>query len=234
MKKKCKVVSITTNKKAQIHITPEGFMYKSVHEFIQICKDYKSYHLYITSDDKIKEGDYYLNTSNNKITIHKALSIYGGIDNICNNRKIISTTDSYLYYILNHNVDNKKFNQQKSLPQPSQSFIKKYVDEYNNGNIITEVMVEYEEEYWRDRSKGDNIIVHSKEEAEQYNCIMDYYPDKLKVSKDNTVTITKVKDNLTWKEVELMLSAFICEHCPETSTKFSPGMYLNKWIEENL
>ena len=34
----------------------------------------------------------------------------------------------------------------------------------------------------------------------------------------------------TWKEVEMMLSAFICEYCPETSSKFSPGMFINEWF----
>lgn len=30
------------------------------------------------------------------------------------------------------------------LPQPSPQFIEKYIESYNSGNIITEVMVEYE------------------------------------------------------------------------------------------
>jgi hypothetical protein len=43
---------------------------------------------------------------------------------------------------------------------------------------------------------------------------------------DNNIT-------LTWKEAELMLSSFICEYCPETSSKTNAGIFLNKWIKEN-
>lgn len=36
-----------------------------------------------------------------------------------------------------------------------------------------------------------------------------------------------------WDEINMMLSAFICEYCPETSSKFSPGMFINKYFEQN-
>lgn len=55
-----------------------------------------------------------------------------------------------------------------------------------------------------------------------------------KVNKDNEITIKKIRDYLTWKEAELMLSEFICKYCPETSSKLSPGMFINEWISNNI
>ena len=73
------------------------------------------------------------------------------------------------------------------LPQPSTAFIEKYISEYNKNNIIEKVMVEYDGDY--DEYYGG------------------YYADtvKPKVSKDNTITISKVKDSWSREEIEKLL-----------------------------
>ena len=98
------------------------------------------WNLYIISDDEIKKGDYvYVACSEvNVYEIRQITEYYNGqflfndksqIDmNYC--KKIIATTDVSL-----------------GLPQPSQQFIQKYIEEYNKGNIITDVLVEYETLY---------------------------------------------------------------------------------------
>ena len=67
------------------------------------------------------------------------------------------------------------------LPQPSRQFIEKYIEEYNKDNIITDVLVEYE--YLLDD-----------------RTVLPYW--NLKVNtKDNTITIKKLKETYTKEEL---------------------------------
>jgi len=114
-----------------------------------------------------------------------------------------------------------KLPQMFNLPQPSQSFIEKYVDEYNKGNVITEVMVEYEEgKYNLDELRERHLkgLPHS----------YDYC--NLKISKDNTITIRKVKDSWSRDEVVKIINKISEEIDFESATQET----IDKWIEENL
>ena len=238
-------------------------------------EDFINQHLYVTSDDEIKDGNWYDDSYGNirqVTTIKTEYSIahrkmvtnvyYGKNINSYHTlheqmKKIIATTNISLtkpksfkygnmimedingdgsYYFAKDTV--VEFGKPRSffinlgllLPQPSESFIQKYIKEFNKGNIITDVLVEYENtrEYWKDRSRFDNIIVYSEEEAKQYNCIMDYYPIKIKTSKDNTITIKRVKDSWSRDEViEYMQEAF-------QFGLIEDKLQLKKWIEQNL
>ena len=161
-------------------------------------------HLYIISDDEIKEGDHVFNIKDNH---------YGGIINKYNLidakllsyiKKIIATTNNSLTIdcIINKN---KVYH----LPQPSQQFITKYIESYNKGEVITDVLVEYELE---------NINIHR-------------FEDELKVNpKDNTITIKKLKDS--WNRNEVI--ELINKHTFEFNGLNKSYSELNKWIEENL
>ena len=107
-------------------------------KYLMEHEDYIGHHLYIISDDEIKEGDWFVNIRKN--TIH----LCNGVNNnICSGqnhgeyhgkfecKKIISTTDKSL-----------------ELPQPPQQFIEEYIEEYNQENIITDVLVEYENKFY--------------------------------------------------------------------------------------
>lgn len=94
--------------------------------------DLTKQHLYFTTDDEIKEGDWYLlidpaiDGSHNRYSVYQATK--GRLNNMkimksCTFKKIIVTTDKSL-----------------GLPQPSQAFIEKYC----KLGGIDEVMVEYE------------------------------------------------------------------------------------------
>ena len=110
--------------------------------------------------------------------------------------KIIATTDISLV---------KEYN----LPEPSQSFIQKYIEEYNRGNIITDVLVEYG-------------IIYEGRSYDLYN------PDKLKVNlKNNTITIKKVKDSWNREEILNDIEQAIIQG-------LDIGQYRDKWIKENL
>ena len=95
--------------------------------------------------------------------------------NIVLSEKIIATTDISLV---------KEYN----LPQPSQQFIQKYIEEYNKGNIITDVLVEYE--YLLDD-----------------RAVLPYW--NLKVNtKDNTITIKKLKETYNKEELCQILEKY--------------------------
>jgi hypothetical protein len=165
-------------------------------------------HLYFLSDEQIKEGDYaYYPSLNEVLKVDKAEVYEKG-----KQLKVVATIDKSLK--VRTSRDEKIVNPgiyEKSAPQPSQSFIEKYVEEYNKRNIITEVMVEYEP-----------IGAYANPKYES-----DY---QLKInSKDNTITIKKVKDSWTREEVIELINSFY-DHSYggiSESTK-------DKFIDENL
>ena len=106
-------------------------------------------HLYITSDEKIKENEYCI-TEENKIVRFREYKndesdykfyVFDSMGfkyytKLC--KKIIATTDtSLMYYSNNGRVG-------YNLPNIPIQFIKQYIEGYNKGNIITKVEVEYD------------------------------------------------------------------------------------------
>ena len=233
MLKQCKVVMLPTNQKAK-----EGMIYlkPKIGIFNEIASenhnngvyDCKPQHLYIISDDEIKEGDWCINTGGNI----KDSFPFRVTKEVMNNKfikKIIATTDSSLE--INSNFDYNHLLPNKNdfrfyLPQPSEQFIQKYIEEYNRGNIITDVLVEYElisnEEYFLNTINPDDDVP--------------YFDERLKINhKDNTITIKKIKDSYSREEVEKLL----IECCGEISCEDGKLLGKNpeelyKWIKENL
>lgn len=215
--KKVKVVMLPTNEKANLLLTGRNDLYYSsklsdfsLKEDIDIFQ-----HLYFLSDEKIKEGDSY---ENNGVIFRADDKFDEGNDpnQNKNNKKIIATTDKSLTKEM-YCVSTGKY--QEPLPQPSQSFIEKFVDEYNKGNVITEVMVEYEVDYG-------------------YMEVKSY----LKVNpKDNTITIRKIKDDWNKEEVIQLLKKLAEDidydyriYTRDNSIGFDMVNNDGKWIEENL
>lgn len=136
-------------------------------------------HLYFTTDEEIKEGDYFLDDdrlskhSNNgepNYIVRKCHSIKNGwifFDTIesegCNpdwSKKIVASTDKSL-----------------GLPQPSEAFVEKYVE---LGGI-------------------DEVDIELKSSD------LDYFFGDLKVDSHNTITIHSIKNNWSREEVEKLL-----------------------------
>lgn len=162
-------------------------------------------HLYIISDDEIKKGDWYIYLKYNTIIQKKD---YLPLENDC--KKIIATTDTSLEP---KNLYGNSSLFKTKLPQPSQQFIEKYIEEYNKGNIITDVLVEY-----------DNFI--SKNSCN----LNDGYYSRIKINpKDNTITIKKLKDNWNREKVSNLIKLFANNY-----QYASNDIGYNKWIEENL
>lgn len=104
--------------------------------------------LFVLSDEEIKEGDWYYDHMYRLVFKATDTSTHKGGNNY---KKIIATTDSSLYIQVSKwfradDWGGKEFlTTNVNLPQILQSFIEYFISEYNKGNIITEVIVEYEE-----------------------------------------------------------------------------------------
>lgn len=100
-------------------------------------------HLYILSDDEIKEGDWMYNTHHNIISKGP-----GGGNHY--DKKIVATTDKSLNECNvcgmsngDHKMSCKTTSIITKLPQLPESFIQAFIKAYNEGYPITEVAVEY-------------------------------------------------------------------------------------------
>ena len=225
VKRKAKVVMLPT-KKADNALKGyiDGsllFKYQKEYKTIEAEKGFTGYyHLYLLSDDEIQENDWCYDAETFSIEIVKSsllnLIKHTGIK--FRKEKIIATTNSSLKIIIDYNYGRGILRETVRLPQPSQSFIQKFIDAYNSGNPITDVMVEYEEYFHSPSPIGMSV------------------DERLKVNpKDNTITITKVKDSWSREEVIVILLKLFRERVKFPSHN-SEEMeeYYNKWIKQNL
>ena len=185
---KCNMVMLSTKNESSLWINCENKL--KIHIKDRMCPGKQEFqYLYITLDEKLSKDEWYCSPMG-------IVSRYNGIEKLPSNwRKIIATTDESL-----------------GLPQLSQQFIEKYIEEYNKGNQITEVLVEVED-YWVN-------VAYSMDVAY-----------RLKVDSQNQITIRKHKDSWSREEVIDLISDW---------TKMKSGLNMNlpnnfnQWIEENL
>ena len=138
MNKKCSLEILPSSKNGTYEASTVGLAnLKIVNEDVE-KPNHIYFNLYVTSDEEIKEGDWYfdlypeapfgvgdmdINSVNCICKCNNPKSLDEGT------YKIIASTDIRL-----------------NLPKLQYSFIEKYQDKYNEGNKIKEVLVEYEEE----------------------------------------------------------------------------------------
>ena len=143
-------------------------------------------------------NDVWVNDSNVSSTRH-----------IENCKKVIATTDTSLKIKHQHSPYLRDWN----LPQPSQQFIKEYIESYNKGEVITYVLVEYELKMIHNGRINSNTKIW----------------EEVKVNpKDNTITIKPIKDSWSRDEVKDILSKF-CFYLTD-NMELKDAL----WIEENL
>lgn len=178
-------------------------------------------HLYFLSDEIFKYGDkhgYYYD----HILSYK-LEYFDG-ENGVGYKKIIASTNKSL-----------------KLPQPSPAFIQKYIEEWNKGNKIQYVMVDYEE------IQGNCDCYYTKlckapEHIKTGELCRDEKHFKLKVDKNNNITVTKVKDSWSREEVKQLIEKSFTgigtkNNCIEAVMQPNGLLTiykLDKWIEDNL
>jgi len=195
------------------------FQFKERYRTIEAEKPYVSnYHLYIISDDEIKEGDWFISEKYSKPIQYPKY----GTENQGNMKKIIATTDTSLTI-----QDTLNQNKIHYLSQPSQQFIEKYIESYNKGEVITDVLVEYE----------NNYDLHYYTPPGGIECCEKINNWKLKINpKDSTITIKKVKDS--WNKEELQPLKDYYEHSKQfvrsNDYREQDVQKIFKWIEENL
>ena len=224
MFKKAKAVMLPTNEPSKIGnlATYQGrSLAKVIKEGVKpINTIVQFWNLYIISDDEIKEGDWYINLLQDNTIYQNNIKNYNV--NKSYFKKIIATTDTSLKIPRKNSHPNSVWKLDGALlPQPSKQFIEKYIEEYNKGNVITEILVEYElisnEEYFGNTVNPDNDVP--------------YFDEKLKINpKDNTITIKKIKDSYSREEVIELLKDIASDANRDSDFSFNT----NKWIEENL
>lgn len=163
-------------------------------------------HLYITTDEEIKEGDWMLNIIEDTIyqkNIYPHHNMW---------RKIVATTDKSLVICKEHD-DSVPYPKMRNvyLPQPSQAFIKKYCEVGG----IDEVLVEYENIY--DYELKPTLPTGVKP----------------KVDSNNTITIHPIKDSWSNNELKEELELLI-ELNEDDFDRGSGKHILRQWIKENL
>ncbi len=168
-----------------------------------------SEHLYILSNDKIKEGDWFYCKQTN--TIQQCFSNKKGILNEKYSfyKKIIATTDKSL-----------------NLPQIPEWFIEYLIEQYNKSNKITYVNVEYETDLSNSPYTSDeyNLALKALKESGNIDC-------NPKINDDNTINIQLIKPK-SLKESFLEAHKAYLSECLDADGDYS--MTFIEWIEKNL
>ena len=145
-------------------------------------KSVKVYKMYITEYKEIEDEDYFVTQySQNTFVLGKRIK---STRNVKGN-KIIAILGNHIYPPCDGHCSNECI---CTYPQPSSGFVKKWIEEANKDNIITDVLVEYE--YLLDD-----------------RAVLPYW--NLKVNtKDNTITIKKLKETYNKEELCQILEKY--------------------------
>ena len=118
--------------------------------------EYTNQHLYVLGGDSIRAGEPYMWMDNKAIStattndlIHLSKHLKEG-----HIKPILATTDRELY---NRIPMNGGHFLNASLPKLRDSFVSKFMEQYNKGNVLTDVMVEYEDDLNQDDYDKDGF-----------------------------------------------------------------------------
>jgi hypothetical protein len=230
MFKRCKVVLLPTNKAENalikaVHLNYYGNRYFTKEYLNSI--DSEAFHLYILSDDKVKEGDWFMRTHIMGVPID-GIPVKADCDKTTHLgdyiMKIIASTDPSLDVLMSRPY----LGITRTISSPSPLFIVKYISEYNKGNQIYDVMVEYD-------SSDDNMDNY----VSMFGGVE--VGNTLKVNPhDNTITIRKIKDTWTREEVEQQLVYCVSElaasfgHANTAELMKVWNEATHKWAKDNL
>jgi len=237
MKKECKTHMLPTKGESQIHEIDKNYLYFSISQAVPADR---RYHLYITDDSKIEEGDWVYNHATNKIFQPKGLAV-----NLVGLRKIIASTDKSLTVketikvgdIVNSskedfniqqvhtqesaNLYNKSDHYFKCLPQIPQDFIKQYCE-----NPVESVLVEYEF-----NGGACSLEEGCTEPTEECTCEpIIYYKPTLK---DNCIIISPIEEKKKHPTPFSLIRKFTQDHPLERGLQILDSD-IEKWIKENL
>ena len=211
-------------KEVQVHMLPtdevSGVVYKKDYKngIVKLSVDKyqesqyhisSSHHLYITTDEEIKEGDWCVHQGKVKQAIGEAIVSFANE----HAKKIIATTDKSLTIVQERAGENVW---STWLPQPSQAFI----EHYCKVGGLKEVEVEYELPAISYK-RGTNA---RNAERIVRNSIFGWKP---KIDSNNCITTHLIEEKMYSREEVI---ALINKHRKETYNGYSSS----KWIKQNL
>jgi hypothetical protein len=181
--KKLQVVMLPTNRAEncfylQNNIKLNYYRGYLTQDYLNNALNAKSFHLYVLSNEEIKEGDWVYNEISKEIYQFKQ-------NLVSYEKKIVATTDISLTVKQYGRGEQTSF---FPLPQPPDSFLELYAKEYNAGKQIKEVLVEY-------------IYYHPSLSS-------DVISERLLLNKDNTITVKPIKESWSKEEVKELLNLF--------------------------
>lgn len=186
-------------------------------------------HLYITSSEEIKEGDWCINIKLDPTKSRPFIKDFKYDSQDVWYRKIIATTDPDLKVYAGYDEDISGMGIYISLSQIPQSFTEEFISEYNKGNIITKVMVEYDL-FWNNSKFKEQPF--PDEFATEKDRIY-----KLKINKDNTISISR-NDKQSWTReevIELMEKSINRGIQLKTDlVVIHKRTHIDLWIKENI
>ena len=206
MKKTHKVVMLPTEKASRIHLANNKLIYGK--ELFTDGLTGRNQHLYIISDDEIKEGDWYYspetkqvyNQSNHETSLP------------C--KKIVATTDTSLKVT---DLISDKY--AVYVPQIPESFIQAYIKAYNEGKPITEVDLEMDCDHNQMPNKVIDIIKTRPDNTVIIHQSKMYSRDEveylIKCATDEILHVLGYDTGKKMKETGVM-------------------SHINKWIQDNL
>ena len=230
MKKEIEVIMLPTGKNLN-HLpnmfTSNGNLFTNgnqIGKYLENDNDLIEHHLYFLSDEEIKDGDWFIDTTDNTLWQNKhKKSMKKSIFPEC--KKIIATTDTSLNTeeftgVIDESNGIKEVIKH-SLPYPSQTFIKQYLET----GCIDKVFVEYEGGCCGRCIEGID------------ECIPTEY--KPKVNSNNEITIHPIKISWNREEVIKLCKKAVRDNCnlsisqqPYNSEEVKE--FEDTWIKENL
>ena len=217
MKKKHNVVMLPTNEASGLQLSPNGLRFTS-------NNSWQSQHLYFTSDEDIKDGDWLI--ANNQVR----QILNGSFDKVSENgddvcKKIIATTDLSLHE--STEARGKEFH--IPLSEIPQSFIQEYVKAEGK---IDEVMLEWDlhdKDIYCDNwilKLNNNEVIWSLVEGQLLNTLTPQQQVERERDEDFSDFPLKVKECIhPFNRIHWVNDVVYCNECNTT---------LNKTIEEKM
>lgn len=205
-KRECSVITLPTREADEnclLFANNNGLMSKNTHKnyFTQsyLTNELRmsSHHLYVLLHDESKIGSYWEKGTWFLDMFNVARQAGDRTIVSPNDKQIIATTDKEVNYIDNDLSKSMGGEVKRRTPRPTDAFIDKFIESFNSKKPVTKVSVDFIKFKRCVKCKAPYLI-HICTCGEQDN--FEYY-EHLKIGRDNTITITKAKDNWNRDEV---------------------------------
>jgi hypothetical protein len=172
---------------------PIGSLIRNKNHAVTESNEYwRAQHLYILSNEEIKEGDWVYDKVLNIIFQTDKYTNLKYVNQTDYVKKVISTTDSNLKIYESETLASASGFSLKSedilLSQIPQQFVEYYISEYNRGNVINKVLVEAELYHGINTSIAE-INAISGDDSMNWKGIGDYRDYKIKLNQNNEISI---------------------------------------------